>query len=232
MLEDLDTSAYKVPSGEVTNIPYLERLAKTDKPVILSSGMSSLSEIERAVSVLRQRDDRIVLMQCTSKYPCPHEEVGLNVLELFRKRFDLPVGLSDHTLTIYTSIAAVVLGASVIERHFTISKELYGPDAEFSLEPDEFRSMVEGIRAVETALNSPVDKDNIEQFKQMRETFQKSIVSTTDIPKGTAIEPGMISVKKPGTGLEPEYFAEIIGKVTTRHIPKDSLLQRGDIKWH
>ena len=231
MLEDIDISAYKIPSGEVTNIPYLERVADTGKPIIISSGMSSLNEIERALVELRRCNEKIILMQCTSTYPCPYDEVGLNLIGLFKGRFDLPVGLSDHTLTIYTSIAAVVLGASVIEKHFTISKELYGPDAKFSLQPDEFKSMVDGVRIIETALANPVDKNNIEKFQQMRETFQKSIVSITDIPKGAAIKPGMISVKKPGTGLAAEYFKEIMGKVTTRHIPKDSLIKKEDIQW-
>lgn len=231
MLEEVDISAYKIPSGEVTNIPYLEHVADTGKPIIVSSGMSSLHEIERAVAELRKHNDNIILMQCTSKYPCPYDEVGLNLIELFRERFDLPVGLSDHTLTIYASVAAVVLGASVIERHFSISKELYGPDAKFSLQPDEFRSMVEGIKIIETALANPVDKNDIDKFKQMREAFQKSIVSITDVPKGTAIRPEMISVKKPGTGLEPEYLKEIVGKVTMRHIPKDSLIKKEDIQW-
>lgn len=231
MLEKVGINAYKIPSGEVTNIPYLEHVAGTGKPIIISSGMSSLHEIERAVAELRKRNDDIILMQCTSKYPCPYDEVGLNLIQLFKSRFDLQVGLSDHTLTIYTSFAAVVLGASVIERHFTISKEMYGPDAKFSLQPDEFRSMVDGIRIIETALANPVDKNNIDNFIQMRETFQKSIVSITDIPNGTVIRPEMISVKKPGTGLEPEYIKEIVGKITMRHIPKDSLIKKEDIRW-
>lgn len=231
LLESINISVYKIPSGEVTNIPYLEYVSSTDKPIIMSSGMSSLDEIEKALAVLRNRNEQIVLMQCTSKYPCPHDEVGLNLIGEFREKFDLPIGLSDHTLTTYTSIAAVVLGANVIERHFTISKKLYGPDARYSLEPDEFKSLVDGIRIIETALSNPVDKNNIAKFKQMRETFQKSIVSVVDIPKDIAISPEMIAIKKPGTGLEPEYFKKVIGKVAARNIPKDSLIKKEDIKW-
>lgn len=231
LLESINISAYKIPSGEVTNIPFLEHIAKTTKPIILSSGMSTLDEIEKALSILREHNNQIILMQCTSKYPCPYEEVGLNLIEEFREKYDLPIGLSDHTLTIYTSIAAVVLGACVVERHFTTSKKLYGPDAKYSLEPDEFKSLVEGIRVIEASLSHPVNKDDVAKFKRMRETFQKSIVSVVDIPKDTPIKPEMIAIKKPGTGLEPEYFRRIIGKVTIRDIAKDSLIEKKDIQW-
>jgi len=231
LLESINISAYKIPSGEVTNIPYLEYLARIGKPIIISSGMSTLDEIETALSVLREHNEKIVLMQCTSKYPCPYEEVGLNLIDQFKEKYDLPIGLSDHTLTIYTSIAAVVLGANIIERHFTISKKLYGPDAKYSLEPDEFKLLVQGIRAIETSLSNPMDKNDVAKFKRMRETFQKSIVSVVDIPKDTPIKPEMIAIKKPGTGLEPEYFRRIIGKVTIRDIAKDSLIEKKDIQW-
>lgn len=231
LLESIDINAYKIPSGEVTNIPYLEHIAITGKPIIISTGMSNIDEIERALAVLRKYNEQIILMQCTSEYPCPYEQVGLNLIGEFREKFDLPVGLSDHSLTIYTSIAAVVLGAVVIERHFTLSKKLYGPDAKYSLEPDEFAALVVGIRAVETSLSKPVDKNDISKFKQMRDTFQKSIVSVVDIHENTPIKPNMIAVKKPGTGLEPEYFNRIIDKVAARNIPKDSLVKKEDIKW-
>jgi len=231
LLESVNVSVYKIPSGEITNLPLLEYVARKGKPIIMSSGMSSFPELEEAISLIRRFNQDIILMQCTSEYPCPYQNVGLNLLQELKQRFDLPVGLSDHTLTIYTAIAAVALGACVIEKHLTLSKRMYGPDAQFSLTPEEFRQMVEGIRAVETALSHPVDKGDIGRFEYMRRTFQKSIVSIADIPRGTEIREDMISIKKPGDGLHPRYFKEIIGKKVLRDIPRDSLIHKEDIKW-
>ncbi len=231
LLESINVSAYKIPSGEITNLPLLEYVARKGKSIIISSGMSNLPELEEAISLIRRFNQDIVLMQCTSEYPCPYEKAGLNLLQEFKQRFDLPVGLSDHTLTIYTAIAAITLGACVIEKHFTLSKRMYGPDAKFSLTTEEFKQMVEGIRAVETALSHPVDKDDIGRFEYMRRTFQKSIVSIVDIPRGSEIREDMLSIKKPGDGLHPRYFQEIIGRKTLRDIPRDSLIRREDIDW-
>lgn len=229
LLESVNVAAYKIPSGEITNLPFLEYIARKGKPIIISSGMSNLPELEEAISLIRRFNQDIILMQCTSEYPCPYENVGLNLIQELTQRFGLPVGLSDHTLTIYTAVAAVALGTCVIEKHFTLSKKMYGPDAKFSLTPEEFKQMVEGIRAVETALSHPVDKNDIERFEYMRETFQKSIVSIVDIPKGTEIQEDMISIKKPGDGLPPRYLKDIIGKKTLRDIPRDNLIHREDI---
>ncbi len=203
LLESINVSAYKIPSGEITNLPFLEYVARKGKPIIMSSGMSSLPELEEAISLIRRFNQDIVLMQCTSEYPCPYEKAGLNLLQEFKQRFDLPVGLSDHTLTVYTAIAAITLGACIIEKHFTLSKRMYGPDAKFSLTTEEFKQMVEGIRAVEMALSHPVDKNDIERFEYMKRTFQKSIVSVSDIPRGSQIREDMITTKKPGDGLHP-----------------------------
>lgn len=231
LLESINVGAYKIPSGEITNLPLLEHIARKGKPIITSSGMSNLPELEEAISLIRRFNQDIILMQCTSEYPCPYENVGLNLIQELKQRFDLPIGLSDHTLTIFTAIAAVALGACVIEKHFTLSKRMYGSDAKFSLTPEEFKQMVEGIRAVETALSHPVDKNDIGKFEQMRRTFQKSIVSIVDIPRGAEIREDMISIKKPGDGLDPRYFKEIIGRKTLRDIPRDNLVHREDIDW-
>ena len=231
LLENVGVTTYKIPSGEVTNLPLLERVAKTGKQILLSSGMSSYSELDEAVNVVLRYNKNLVILQCTSKYPCPFKDVGLNLLGEFKKRYKLPVGLSDHTLGIYAPLAAVVLGATVIEKHFTISKKLYGPDAKYSLEPHEFKLLVEGIRAIEVMLANPVDKDNINKFKEMKNTFQKSIVSLVAMPKGIEITREMITTKKPGGGLHPRYFDEIIGKKVKREIKKDSLIFEEDIEW-
>ncbi|MFC2034066.1 N-acetylneuraminate synthase family protein [Chloroflexota bacterium] len=231
LLENVNVAAYKIPSGEITNLPLLEYIAQKGKPIIISSGMSNLSELEEALSLIRRFNQDVVIMQCTSEYPCSYENVGLNLIHEFKQRFDLPVGLSDHTLTIFTSIAAIVLGACIIEKHFTLSEKMYGPDAKFSLTPEEFGQMVNGIRAVETALSHPVDKDDIENFDTMRSTFQKSIVSVVDIPKGAEIREDMISIKKPGDGIHPKYFSKIIGRKVLRDISEDTLIHEEDVDW-
>jgi sialic acid synthase SpsE len=231
LLEKVEVMTYKIPSGEVTHLPLLERVAKTGKKILLSSGMSSYSELDEAVNAILRYNKNLVILQCTSKYPCPYEDVGLNLLEEFNKRYKLPVGLSDHTPGIYGSLSAVVLGATVIEKHFTISKKLYGPDAKYSLEPHEFKQLVDGIRAIEIMLENPVDKDDITKFKEMKNTFQKSIVSLVDIPKGTEITREMITTKKPGGGLHPRYFEVMIGKKVKQEIKKDSVIFEEDIEW-
>ena len=231
LLESISIAAYKIPSGEVTNLPYLQYIAKLGKPVILSSGMSSLAELEKAIVLIRENNEDIILLQCSSEYPCPYDSVGLNLIGEFRERFDLPVGLSDHTLTIYTAIAAVTLGACVIEKHFTLSKKMYGPDSKFSLVPEEFRQLVEGVRAVEAALANPVGKDDTSKYSQMKTTFQKSITSAMEIPRSTIIKAEMISLRKPGNGLQPERYNDVIGKKARRDISRDSLIYQEDIEW-
>ncbi|MDD4860046.1 MAG: N-acetylneuraminate synthase family protein [Dehalococcoidales bacterium] len=226
LLESIDVPAYKIPSGENTNLPMLEYIAKKGKPVIISSGMSTIAELEEAISLMRLYNRDIILLQCTSEYPCGYERVGLNLLGEFRQKFGLPVGLSDHTLTIYMPIAAVSLGACVIEKHFTLSRDLYGPDARFSLPPEDFRSMVDGIRAVETALANPVNKDDIVRLGEMKRIFQKSIVSSVKIKQGAVIREEMLDIKKPGEGLPPKCLPEIIGKKARRTILRDSLIHR------
>lgn len=231
LLESIDISAYKIPSGEVTNIPFLQHIARTQKPILISSGMSSLEELDEALAAILPINRNVVVLQCTSSYPCGYDEVGLNMIQTFAERYTCPVGLSDHTLTTAASIAAVVLGAQVIERHFTISRQLYGPDARFSLEPQMFQKLVDEIRAVETMLAHPVDKNDIEKFKQMKSVFEKSIVSLQQIPAGSVISESMITTKKPGTGMHPRYYEQLLGKKTKVSIPKDTIIKKEDIEW-
>ena len=229
LLEDLGVSRHKIPSGEVTNLPLLERVAATGKPVLLSSGMSSWDELDRAVEVLRSGNGSLTVLQCSSKYPCPYEDVGLNVLQALRERYDLPVGLSDHTMTPYTAYAAVALGAVVIEKHLTFSREMYGSDARHSLEPEEFTRLIDGIRAIETALASRVDKDAVEGYRAMKETFEKSVVSVVDIEAGVRLTKGMLAVKKPGTGIPARSLQEVIGRTAKHRIERDSLIRWDDL---
>ncbi len=231
LLETIGVPLYKIPSGEVTNLPLIEAVAATRKPVLLSSGMSTWAELDRAVNAVLKRHARLVVLQCTSEYPCPAERVGLNMIGEMRDRYEVAVGLSDHTLTNYAAFAAVTMGAAVIEKHFTLSRNLYGSDAKHSVEPVELCDLVRGIRAVETMVSKPVDKDDPEPFRAMKRIFQKSIVSLVEIPQGARIERSMVGIKKPGTGLPAWRIEEILGRRALRRVPADSLLHPDDIDW-
>jgi len=230
LLEDLGVKSYKIPSGEVTNTPLLDVIAKTQKPVLLSSGMSTWKELDKAVDTIKRVHSDITVLQCTSEYPCPNEEVGLNIMLEMKERYNLPVGLSDHTMSNYAAITAVALGASVIEKHLTFSRQMYGSDAKHSLEPPEFSDMVKGIRAIETILSSKVDKDEIaNRMSEMKEVFQKSIVSVVDIPKNAIIKHEMIGFKKPGTGIPAKDLYKVIGRKAKKQILNDSLIMEHEL---
>jgi sialic acid synthase SpsE len=230
LLESIGLGRYKVPSGEVTNLPLIELIAETRKPTLLSSGMSTWEELDQAVNTILRFHDQVTVLQCTSEYPCPYEDVGLNVMLEMRERYRLPVGLSDHTLTPYASLAAVTLGASVIERHLTFSRLMYGSDARHSLEPNELSDLVKGIRAIETMLSCHVDKDAMAiRLREMKEIFEKSVVSLVDIPQGTTVRRDMVGLKKPGTGIPARRYWEIIGRRTSRDIAKDRIIQETDL---
>jgi sialic acid synthase SpsE len=155
--------------------------------------------------------------------------VGLNLLGEMRERYHRPVGLSDHTTTTFASFAAVALGANVIEKHFTLSKRMFGPDSPFSHEPAEFADLVRGIREVETALANPIDKNNVEQFREMKAIFEKSVVTARDVPAGTVLSEHDLTTKKPGTGFAPRRLPELLGRRTVVFLPKDSVLRESDI---
>jgi N-acetylneuraminate synthase len=229
LLEQVGVKRYKIPSGEITNIPFLKRVGSTRKPVILSSGMSSWDEIDEAVTVFRKTKNKLTILQCTTEYPCPPEHVGLNILTEMRKRYRIPVGISDHTLTPFASLAAVTLGAEIVEKHLTSSRTLYGSDAKHSLEPEEFRLMVDGIRAIEKMLRSPVKK-SAKPYAHMKEIFEKSVVTVKHIPRGKTIDASMLGCKKPGTGIPAREFDSLIGKKAARDLPPDTLLTKSDFQ--
>jgi N-acetylneuraminate synthase len=231
LLESIGMERYKIPSGEVTNLPFLDRIAQNGKPVILSSGMSSWEELDRAVATVTAYHRNLTVLQCTTEYPCPPENVGLNVMLEMKDRWGLPVGFSDHTLSNAAAMAAVTLGASVVEKHFTLSKRMYGSDACHSAEPEQFAELVSQIREIETIQSSVVDKSDISRFADMKEIFQKSVVSQVDISEGATITREMLGIKKPGTGLAPECLADIVGRRTTRAVPAHSVFQENDIDW-
>lgn len=226
LLDQFDVGAYKVPSGEVTNLPLLEHLAARGKPVYLSSGMSTWEELDAAVRILRRAP--LTVLQCTSEYPCAYEHVGLNVMEQLKARYQVPVGLSDHTMTNYAAFAAVALGACVIEKHLTLSRRMYGSDAKHSLEPEEFADLARGIRAIETMVASPVQKDAAAPAA-MKAVFEKSVVAVTDIPSGAQIRPEMVGLKKPGSGIPPSQLGRVVGRTAARRISAQTLIRWDDL---
>jgi N,N'-diacetyllegionaminate synthase len=226
-LEQLGVTRYKIGSGEVTNLELVRAVAATGKPVLLSSGMSSWAELDAAVEAA---GDDVTVLQCTSEYPTPPERVGLNLLAELRERYGKQVGLSDHTLGPYAAHAAVALGAVAVEKHFTLSREAYGPDAALALEPDELEDLVDGVREIEAMLASPVDKDDLEPFAEMKRVFEKSVVAAADIPAGTILEQRMLAAKKPGTGIPARRLPELVGRRLRADVAADTLLREEDVE--
>lgn len=222
-LDDIGVSRFKIPSGEVTNIPMLEAINKLSRPVILSSGMSNWSEIDQAVASLDKVD--LTLMQCTSQYPCPPENVGLNVLTEMKTRYKIPVGYSDHTQTNYAAFAAVSVGACCVEKHLTFSNAMYGSDAPLASEPYAFAEMVKGVRAITAIKSNNVDKNDLSPYLDMKTIFQKSVVAAQDLPAGTILSADMFAYKKPGSGVSAAQYASLIGKKTKNIISKDEFIQ-------
>ena len=220
LLENIDVPFYKVASGEVSNIPLLEALGRTKKKVLLSSGMSDWAQVELAIQTLKDSGcPEIVLLQCTSKYPCPAEYSGLNMMKAMSDRFKLPIGFSDHTSGNAISIAAVVLGAKIVEKHFTLSKKMYGSDAQFAAEPFEFQQLVDSIRDVDIALNSELTKEMVtSDLENMKITFEKSIVSNRTLDVGDIIQFDDLAFKKPGVGIPAKDYKKILGKKVTKKI--------------
>ncbi|MFC1704340.1 N-acetylneuraminate synthase family protein [Candidatus Omnitrophota bacterium] len=229
MLEKVGVGRHKIPSGEVTNLPLLEKAAKTKKPILLSSGMSLWQELDTAVETLRSCGCiDLTVMQCTSLYPCPDNKVGINIVPEMKKRYSCRVGFSDHTLNNEASFAAIAQGAKIIERHLTLSRAIKGSDARHSLEPAEFKKFVESVRKhkyVDVAADQflEIDKDVIaEELKEMKVIFEKSIVAKQDIAKGTDITLDMLAFKKPGDGLRANKYKEVIGKKSLSDIAVNS----------
>ncbi len=228
LLEGLGVPAYKVGSGEVTNPPLLRAIAATGKPVIISTGMSGLEDVKAAVAILREGGTDVLVLQCSSRYPCPPEHVNLRAMDTLRDELGVPVGLSDHTPTIHTAIAAVALGAVAIEKHFTLSKRLYGPDHHASLTPDELAELVTAVRTVEAALGSG-EKERDPELDPARATFEKSVVSRVKIPEGATIEESMLTTKRPGSGIPATRFDDVVGRRAARAIEENELVAEADL---
>jgi N,N'-diacetyllegionaminate synthase len=224
LLDGLRVPAFKIASGEITNFPLIRYIAKKGKPVILSTGMSTLGEIEEALEVIRREGvDDIVLLHCVSCYPAKVEDMNLRAMETLRCEFKLPVGLSDHTLGISIPIAAVALGACVIEKHFTLDKSLPGPDHRASLESDELKLMVKAIRDVVKALGDGIKRPTKEEEENKKAT-RRSIVAKADIPQGAIITEEMLDVKRLGGGLEPMYLKKVCGARAKDGFKKDQAI--------
>lgn len=230
-LMEIGVDAIKIPSGEVTNTPYLKYITRFSVPVILSSGMNTWDEVVEAYQILSKVNE-VSVLQCTSEYPCQPEHLGLNILQDMKKAFpNAPIGFSDHSDNIYSSIVAVCKGAEIIERHFTLSKLMYGPDACMSLEPRELSELRKAVDYAVIALESCTDKNDIAAFESMRITFQKSVVSKVDIKAGDVITEDMLAYKKPGCGIPAKRYEEIIGRKARRDIAENTMLEEGDIEW-
>jgi N,N'-diacetyllegionaminate synthase len=230
LLTRVGVAAWKVASGEVGNPLVFERIAGTGLPVILSTGMSPLSEIDLAVQRIQGRGLPLAVLQCTSAYPCPPESVGLNMLEAFRERYGCAVGLSDHSGTIYPGLAATVLGAEVVEVHVTLSREAFGPDVVASVTTAELRQLVDGVRFIETMMANPVDKNAAaHELAPIRALFTKSVVARVDLPAGTTLRAEHLAAKKPGTGIPAERLPELVGSRLARSVHADELLADSDV---
>ena len=226
LLENLDIGAWKIASGEITNTPLLDCILATQKPVILSTGLSVSTEIAEAVAYVQKAKNPLALLQCTSQYPCSPERLGLNVINQFRSAYHCAVGLSDHSGTIYSGLAAAAQNIQVLEVHITLSREMFGPDVVASITTQELKILVEGIRYIEKAINHPVDKSSPDaEAVPLRDIFMKSVFTKIPIKKGEVISADMITTKKPGTGIPANKLNQVLGKKTRIDIESNSMIQ-------
>jgi N,N'-diacetyllegionaminate synthase len=224
-LNSLDMEVWKIPSGEITNRPYLIKIAKLNKPIILSTGMSTIEEIKAALIELQDNGcGEITVLHCTTEYPTPYEDVNLRAMDAIRQMFNLPIGYSDHTKGIEVSIAAVAMGATVIEKHFTLDRSMEGPDHIASLEPNELKAMVSAIRNVELALGS-AEKKPAESEKKNIVIARKSIIAKCNIKEGEIFTENNLTVKRPGNGISPMRWGDVIGQPAMRDFEEDELIE-------
>lgn len=224
LLEDLGLPVFKIPSGEVTNLPFLAHVARKGKPLILSTGMATLEEVRAAVDTIKETGDReIILLHCVSNYPVDPADANLRAMHILGSAFGVPVGYSDHTLGIEVPLAAVALGACVIEKHMTLDRSLPGPDHQASLDPQEFAEMVRGIRVVEAALGHG-RKQPAACEASIAAVVRKSLVASRAIPVGSVLTEDMVSIKRPGTGLPPGMSSRVLGRRVTRDVKEGTLL--------
>ncbi|HLE24625.1 MAG TPA: N-acetylneuraminate synthase family protein [Thermodesulfobacteriota bacterium] len=228
MLNNIRVPLFKLGSGDITDHQLIELIASKGKPIIISTGMSTEKEIEDTVNLIRKYNVPYAIMHCTSLYPCPYECIDLLVIKELRAKYNVPVGLSDHTPTIYTAVASTVLGVNIIEKHFTLSKRLYGPDHKVSLTPEEMKELVQGVRAVEKALKT-FNKANSTEIQEVREMYLKGIVARNDLTKGSTIRQEDLICKRGAKGIPANRIGDIVGKHVKRAISKNSSIFPEDI---
>ena len=230
LLEDIGVKSYKIGSGEVNNFLLLEKIARTGKPVILSSGMSSFAELDTTVQFLKYRDVSFSILQCTTAYPTAPEQYGLNVIADLKARYGVKVGFSDHSARVETGIAAVALGAEILEFHVVFDRRMFGPDAKSSLTIDETAFLTKAIRNIDQSLKNPADKNNNEAFTGLKNIFEKSLAVNRDLPEGHELTFEDLEAKKPkGHGVLASDYKQVIGKKLNKPLKAWSFLKRQDI---
>ena len=231
LLERVGVAAWKVASGEVGNASMLSRMISTGLPIMLSSGMSSIEELDRSVELIRRSPCDLTLFQCSSIYPTPPEKLGLNLIEELRSRYGTKVGLSDHSGTIYAGLAAATIGIDALEVHVAFSRETFGPDVVASVTTSELALLVDGVRFIERARQSPVDKDGIAaELEDLRGMFTKSVAVLCDLPAGTVLAATHLGPRKPGTGIPASRLRELVGRSLSRSVSAGELLKENDLE--
>jgi len=231
LLEKVGVKRYKVGSGEVNNLVLLEKITQTQKPVIISSGMSSYEELDRTVKFLKGKNVDFSILQCTTSYPTKPEQFGLNVIQELKERYHIPVGFSDHSSSIEACIAATILGAEILEFHVVFDKESEGPDAKSSLTMQETTQLVQAVRNIEKAIKNPVNKINNSEYLDLKMIFEKSLSVNKDLPKGHILTFNDLETKKPkGYGIDARFFKEVLGKRLSIDLKQWDFLNEGDIE--
>lgn len=229
LLDDLGMEVWKLASGEINNYPLLEKIADTGKPVIISSGMSYWKELDKAYELFTSRGIETAVVQCTSAYPCPANQVGLNIITEIKERYKCMSGLSDHSGTIYPGLAAAAIGLDILEVHVTFDKGMFGPDVPASVTMEEFNQLVVGVASIKEMVNNPINKDKkADELENLRNLFTKSLVVATNLPKGTIITKDDINFKKPGTGIPAEKINDIIGNELITNKSKNDFFEWSD----
>jgi N,N'-diacetyllegionaminate synthase len=230
LLESIGIQRYKIGSGELSNLLMLEKIARTGKPIILSSGMSSIAELDETIAFLRAFGNALSILQCTTAYPTLPQQWGLNVLAELRERYQVPVGFSDHSGDIFACLAAAALGASILEFHIVFDKKMFGPDAPASLTPSQIKKLVKGVRQIETARANPVDKQDNSAFLPLKAMFEKSLSVNKDLPAGHPISLEDLESKKPkGYGIPANLFHDILGKKLAQPLKRYDFLREEDL---
>lgn len=225
-LQEIDIPFWKIPSGEITNLPYLEKIAHTGKDIIMSTGMCTMEEIQKAIDILKKNGaGKITLLHCNTEYPTPYGDVNLRAMKTMADTFGVEVGYSDHTKGIEVPIAAVAMGAVVIEKHFTLDKNMPGPDHKASLEPYELKQMVQSIRNIEKALGSSEKKPSASEIKNI-DIARKSIVAKKTIKKGEELTEDNLDIKRPGNGISPMYWYDLLGTKAVKDFSEDELITK------